>query len=137
MRIKTIKLKPANYLLIVFFLGVIFFFTAARYYICPFKSITGIPCAGCGLTRGFKAILHLKFADALFKYNILSLPLFLAIAILFLISLLDSLTNKDYTGSYFKCLLLKFKNKNFKYSFITIVFITLIITWYFNIIRAL
>ena len=32
---------------------------------CSFKQATGRPCPGCGLTRGFCAISHGRFADAL------------------------------------------------------------------------
>ena len=32
---------------------------------CPIKRLTGLPCPGCGLTRGCLALLRLDFADAL------------------------------------------------------------------------
>ncbi len=38
---------------------------------CPIKFMTGIPCAGCGMTRAWLSVLKLKFADA-FSYH----PLF-------------------------------------------------------------
>ena len=37
-------------------------------YKCPFKAWFNIYCAGCGATRMFKSILHLKFYQA-FRYN--------------------------------------------------------------------
>ncbi|OGV60383.1 MAG: hypothetical protein A2X45_18585 [Lentisphaerae bacterium GWF2_50_93] len=71
----------------VFFL--IFFFAifasrpedipANRLFNCPFKSITGLDCPGCGLTRAFIAICHANFAEA-FRLNALSyiiVPFFL------------------------------------------------------------
>ena len=38
---------------------------------CPIKFLTGISCAGCGMTRAFIALLHLDVASA-FHYH----PLF-------------------------------------------------------------
>ena len=32
--------------------------------VCPFRSATGLPCPGCGLTRAFCAIGHAEFAAA-------------------------------------------------------------------------
>ena len=45
-----------------------------------FQKLWGISCPGCGLTRGFLAILHLEFSAA-WAYNILSIPLFCGIAL--------------------------------------------------------
>lgn len=35
---------------------------------CPIKFITGISCAGCGMTRAWAAVLKLHFADA-FRFH--------------------------------------------------------------------
>lgn len=43
---------------------------------CIFKSITGIFCSACGMTRAFIHILHFDFFGATY-YNILSIPFFL------------------------------------------------------------
>lgn len=43
---------------------------------CSFKRLTGHPCLGCGLTRGFAAFSHGRVADGL-GYNVLT-PLFYA-----------------------------------------------------------
>ena len=43
--------------------------------LCLFKNIFGVPCPGCGLTRGFIAILHLNFKEAT-RHHILSVPIF-------------------------------------------------------------
>lgn len=31
---------------------------------CPFYKLLGIPCAGCGMTSAFKALIHLDIAEA-------------------------------------------------------------------------
>ena len=44
---------------------------------CPFMSITGLPCAGCGSQRAIHALLHLNLQNAI-HYNffvVLLLPL--------------------------------------------------------------
>lgn len=38
---------------------------------CPIKFITGIPCAGCGMTRAWLSVVHFHLAEA-FKFH----PLF-------------------------------------------------------------
>lgn len=43
--------------------------------VCSFQSLTGLPCPGCGLTRGFCAISHGRFREAT-AYNAFSLPLY-------------------------------------------------------------
>ena len=63
---------------------------------CIFKTLWKVSCPGCGLTRSFEAILHLKFIEAI-KYNILGIPIF-SVTILIIISLvIDIFKNKNYT----------------------------------------
>src|SRR5688500_20320222 len=47
---------------------------AGFFPVCPLYSLTGFACPGCGLTRGFHALLHGDILTAL-DYNAL-LPLF-------------------------------------------------------------
>ncbi len=42
---------------------------------CLFKSVTGIPCPTCGMSRAFCAISHCEFRKA-YEYNMLSFPLY-------------------------------------------------------------
>ena len=51
---------------------------------CPIKHVTGISCAGCGMSRAFASALTLNFAEA-FRYHplwIIVVPASVAIAIL-------------------------------------------------------
>lgn len=60
--------------LILFCLGaaaVIFLLT--RFYRCPFYTITGIPCPGCGMTRALFAALHMDWRQAL-RWNPMIYP---------------------------------------------------------------
>lgn len=52
-------------------------------YACPFHLITGLPCATCGMTRGFVALAHGQWHRAL-DLNLAS-PLLFALACLTLV----------------------------------------------------
>lgn len=50
--------------------------------VCSFRSLTGLPCPGCGLTRGFCAISHGRFRDA-WGFNAFAWPFYgLSLALL-------------------------------------------------------
>ena len=63
--------------------------------LCPIKNFFGVSCFGCGMTRGFISILNLDFKTA-FKYNVLSVPLFISIVLYFICSLIDVIFDKNY-----------------------------------------
>lgn len=58
---------------------------------CPFKTIMGIACPGCGTTRGFYAIImHHDVGAAIVRYNafsVIELPLMVLVAIMFVIDI--------------------------------------------------
>ena len=45
---------------------------------CPIRFMTGIPCAGCGMTRAWKAVLRLNFKEAHYYHPLYPLPLVVA-----------------------------------------------------------
>ena len=51
---------------------------------CPIRSLTGIPCPGCGLTRAWKAALELDLITA-FHYH----PMFWSVPVLMAYCLFD------------------------------------------------
>ena len=88
---------------------------------CIFKSIFGIRCPGCGLTRAFRSILSGNLIKA-FKYNILSIPIFISIIVIFISMIIDIILNRINTIKYIDKLFSKY------YVFIIIIiFITMII----------
>ena len=75
--IKNSLLKNKSVFFIIFLaliLGVIYFvFDPSKglfFPSCPFKSLTGFDCPGCGSQRAIHEILHLNFKKA-FEYNAL------------------------------------------------------------------
>ena len=63
--------------------------------LCPIKAIFGITCPGCGMTRGFMAILNFDFKTA-YEYNVLSVPIFLGIAMYAVFAIIDIIFDKNY-----------------------------------------
>ena len=55
---------------------------------CPIKFITGISCAGCGMSRAWIALLHFNIHDA-FMYH----PLFFLPPVVVIVMLLKSKIN--------------------------------------------
>ena len=95
MNLKTNFNRVVNILilLIVFTLFVIIFILNTKIP-CVFKSMLGISCPGCGMTRAIHEILHFNFFQSI-KYNILALPLVVLGIILTPVIIYDIIFNKN------------------------------------------
>ena len=60
---------------------------------CVLKTVTGIYCPACGMTRSFLSILNFNFIDAI-KYNLLGIPLFIAIILSITIMIKELMLNQ-------------------------------------------
>jgi len=75
--------KQSVIIIFLYAIGVLVFLLIAHtpfYLPCMFKSITGIPCPTCGLTRAFLYIYQLNIISAV-KMNILAAPLIIAMLV--------------------------------------------------------
>lgn len=87
--------KIINFIILIF--GSLFCYLAISTKVnldCILKKFTSIRCPGCGLTRAFRCILKLDFINA-FKYNILSIPIFICILISIISLIYDIISNKN------------------------------------------
>lgn len=110
-------------LILISFLGLVVMMPVT----CLFKTVTGISCPACGMTRAFLSILHLDFLDACYQ-NLFSIPLF--VFLLFSVIMLG----KDFVQNRFSYIprVLHFLGQ---YAFIFISL--LIISFLFNNIKWL
>ena len=75
--------KQALHSLIAGLIFFVFLYIITRFFqisLCPIQNLFGVSCFGCGLSRGFLAILSLDFKKAL-QYHVLSIPIFIGIII--------------------------------------------------------
>lgn len=82
-------------ILLVFGILVVFVFDVD----CIFKSIFGISCPSCGLTRGFRALFSGDIVGAI-SYNILTIPIFIFFVIFVILFVVDFFRNSDYVSRY-------------------------------------
>jgi hypothetical protein len=67
--------------------GILAFITVAIVYMvmaymgvgCPIKFLTGISCAGCGMSRAWMALLHLDIVSAFYYHPLFWMPVFVLI----------------------------------------------------------
>ncbi len=96
--IEFVRKKRTLHSLSVGFAFFTILFTLSKIFsvsLCPIKNIFNISCFGCGMTRAFIAILCLNFKTA-FEYNVMSIPLFIAITVYAIFALADILLNKEF-----------------------------------------
>lgn len=87
---------------------------------CFFLKNFCIRCPGCGLTRAFISIFNLDFISA-FKYNVISIPLFVFIFIANVVIIYDVIFNKNMVISF-----LKQFSKYYKFILILLIIVTII-----------
>jgi hypothetical protein len=108
--------------------AVFFALAISDFFVCPVKHFLHIPCPGCGLTRGFIAILHFRFYDAL-RYNFLSIPLFMMLGSATLCALSDAILKTNLFD--------KFRNYEFSAFQIVNLVTIFILNWSMNILRGI
>ena len=86
--LSIIKNKPRLFIiLLIIILGAVYSvfdpLKSSFFPSCPFKSVTGLDCPGCGSQRAIHELLHLNFKKA-FEYNallVLSVPYLLLLIV--------------------------------------------------------
>ena len=91
---------------------------------CLFLQVTGVYCPSCGMTRAFHSIMSGNFISA-FKYNILSIPLFVFILITIVSLLYEIIFNK---WAYIPFIIKKISNKYI----VAIVFSAILLSMFIN-----
>lgn len=115
-------------LIVILLIIVSLFYDKIPVPLCPFKSLTGLPCPGCGGLRAANALLHGNILGAIYT-NPLSCVVILCIAILPLLYLYDNIAGKHLIRS----LLMRTWNR-----WVTLMFsIVIISNWIWNIYKSL
>ena len=109
-------------ILLVFGVLVVFVFDLN----CIFKEVFHLPCPGCGLTRGFRALFHGSVVEAI-NYNILTIPIFLFLVSVFLVFIKGIIQKNNLLENY----LLLYTKKQV----IILIIIFVLISWIFNLIE--
>lgn len=120
--LKTNKNRIINiFILVIVTILFVMLFILKKEIPCMFKSILGISCPGCGMTRAINEIIHLRFINA-FKFNILSIPLVIIGSFSFFVIIYDIIKNSD--------IFIQFINKAFTkfwYIFIILIVFSMVI----------
>lgn len=93
------------------------FFVGHNFILCPTKSIFGLPCPGCGLTRSFISFFNGDFCEALY-YNINIIIILPVLVFLFFSMLYDIITSRTFTYNIYIIINQKINNKRFLILFI-------------------
>lgn len=127
MTLKTNKNRIINiFILVIVTILFVMLFILKKEIPSMFKSILGISCPGCGMTRAINEIIHLRFINA-FKFNILSIPLVIIGSIALFVIIHDTIKNSD--------IFIQFINKAFTkfwYIFIILIVFSMVIN---NVIK--
>ena len=94
--------------------------------VCLFKDIFHIPCPLCGMTRGIQSLINFDIISS-FKYNLLSIPIFITIIMFYILYFISLLFKTNYINCYYNLFVIHYK---------TIIYI-LLINWVINILRGI
>ena len=106
----------------------VFIFVVLLDFRCIFKSLTSIPCPGCGMTRAFIEISKLEFMNS-FKYNIFALPL-----VFCYLGILAIIVFDKYRGTHYYNKIMKRKLSSLE---CLVIFAIFVVGWYLNIYRGI
>ena len=94
---------------------------------CLFRTVTGIPCPGCGLSRATEALFHGDLLASLW-YNPLGIVLDVALAVYVIWYTVDIIRGKDTVNALLK--------RRMSYKVWLPVVILVACNWAFNIYKA-
>lgn len=97
-------------------------------YNCLFKSLFHIPCAGCGITRAFEALMRLDVMGSL-NYNLLAFPIVVYFLVLFSVRIIDALKGTQNAKRLEKPVMTP--------AVVVFLIILVSISWTMNIVRGL
>lgn len=92
--------KTANWIyfgVAVVLIGIYFTFDPTQNHLfpsCPFHSLTGLYCPGCGSQRAFHSLLHLDIQKA-FSFNALFVPIGMIVGYHWFVQFYNRITSRD------------------------------------------
>lgn len=72
MKLNRKEIKEHLKLICAFFLIILIYILFTG---CPIKLLTGISCAGCGMSRAYFSLLHLNFREAFYFHPLFPCPI--------------------------------------------------------------
>jgi len=131
LQFKSLKNFYAKYLLAIGSIvgGYLVFFLLLKFtnykFFCFFKTITGIPCPGCGMGKAAREIFKGNFIASIY-HNILSIPFTIAVVISIVWLAVDLIRRKE---TFFP-----FINSKIKLPYKILLFVLLFVSWGVNLV---
>lgn len=112
-------------IILIYLILFLLFYVLNFDWTCPIKYFLHIECPGCGLTRSFKALIHLDIISSI-KYNLLGIPIFLIVIVSIFYLLKDIIKGENKTTNF----ILKYISKYY-----IVIFLILIVNMVINNIK--